>query len=48
MSCPLSFTIPGEDALKLKKRIQAEALMRGFSMSEFIVEAIVEYLRNHG
>lgn len=45
MSVAVSFTIPGEDALKLKKRIQEEALRRGLSMSEWITEAIAEYLR---
>lgn len=41
----MSFTIPGPDAVKLKKRIQEEAFRQGLSMSELIVECIADYFR---
>lgn len=46
MSVPISFTIPGPDAAKLKERIREESMRRGISMSEWLVEAIAEYLRS--
>ena len=45
MSVPLSITIPGPDAAKLKERIQKEAQGQGLSISEWVVEAIAEKLR---
>lgn len=45
MSVCVSFTIPGQDASKLKEKIQHVALQQGQSMSEFIVEAVVEAIR---
>jgi len=46
MSTSVTFTIAGPDAAKLKQRIQDEALIQGLSMSEWITNAVAEYLRN--
>ena len=45
MSTSITFTVAGPEAEKLKERIRAEAFQRGLSMSEWIVEAIADYLR---
>ena len=48
MSASITFTIPGaEEARKFKERIRKEAMDRGISISEYVVEAIAEYMRNH-
>lgn len=47
MSIPLNITIPGKQAQAFKDRIKEEAVRQGISVSEYVVEAIAEYLRNH-
>ncbi len=47
MSVNLSFTIPGKEAAKFKKMLKQTAIEKGMSLSEMIVEAIAEYLRNN-
>ena len=48
MSISLTFTIPGgEDALAFKEKIRELSEAQGISMSEYIVEAIAQYMRNH-
>lgn len=46
MAVTITFSIPGTDAPKFKKRIQDESLKRGLSVSEFLVEAVAEFLRS--
>lgn len=47
MSTSITFTIRGQqEAEAFKQRIRDEATKRGLSISEFVVEAIAEYLRN--
>jgi hypothetical protein len=43
----ITFSIAGKEGPLLKKRIEEEALKRGLSVSEFVVEAVVDYLRNN-
>ena len=45
MSVTITFTVAGFEAPKLKERIREEAIARGVSVSEWITDAIVEYLR---
>jgi predicted HicB family RNase H-like nuclease len=45
MSTSLTFTISGPESAQLKERIRQEATEKGVSISEWITEAIVEYLR---
>jgi len=47
MSVPLSITIAGrkEEAMALREKIKELALKQGKSISEFVVDAIVEHLR---
>lgn len=45
MSVSVTFTIAGKQALEFKERMQHEALIRGLSMSEWLVEAAAEYIR---
>jgi hypothetical protein len=47
MSVNVNFTIAGPEANKLRDRIREEAKSKGVSLSEFITEAVVYYLRNH-
>ncbi len=47
MSVNLSFTIPGKEAPEFKKMLRQKATEKGMSMSELIVEAVAEYLRNN-
>ena len=47
MSVMMSFTVAGEDAAKLKEKVRELALQEGLSMSEWIVDAIVEKIRNN-
>jgi hypothetical protein len=46
MSKNLTISVGGENAEKLIQRIREEAIKKGLSMSEYIVEAIIERLRN--
>ena len=49
MSVVMSFTIPGsQDALAFKEKIRALSEAQGISMSEYVVEAIAQYMRTHG
>ena len=45
MAVPLNLTIAGPDAAAFKRKIQAEALKRGLSVSEYVVDAIAEAMR---
>lgn len=45
MSVPLSVTIAGAQAAEFKEKVRQEALNRGMSMSELVVEALADYLR---
>jgi len=46
VSRSLTFTIPGDaEAEAFKKKIRDEALARGISMSEYVVEALAAYMR---
>ena len=45
MSVSLTLSIAGPDAAKLKQRIAKEATDQGLSISEWVVQAIAEYLR---
>lgn len=47
MSIPMSFTIagPAEEATKFKQVIVKEALRHGMSASEYIVEAVADFMR---
>ena len=47
MSVSVTFTIPGrEDAAAFKARLNEEAMKRGMSLSEWLVEVIADHLRN--
>lgn len=46
MSKNLTISVGGENADKLIERIRSEAMKKGQSMSEWVVTAIVEQLRN--
>ncbi len=47
MSASVTFTIAGGDeAEAFKRKIREEALKKGVSVSEYITEAIAEYLRS--
>lgn len=46
MSVSITITIPGPDAPKLKKRLWEEAQRRGWSLSEYCVEALAHYMRD--
>lgn len=41
----ITFSIPGPEAPQLKKKIQDEALKRGLSVSEYVVECVAAYMR---
>lgn len=47
MSATVNFTIPGPDAEAFKERIRKEAARKGWSISEFCVEALAEYFRTN-
>ena len=47
MSVSLTLSIAGPDAAKLKERIVKEALKNGMSVSEFVVNCVVIYLREN-
>ena len=47
MSVSLTLSIAGPDAAALKARIVKEALKNGMSVSEFVVMAVAQYLREN-
>ena len=48
MSVSITFTIPGsQDALAFKDKIRELSEAQGISVSEYIVEAIAQRMRNH-
>ena len=48
MSVSITFTVQGSsDALAFKEKIRELSEAQGISMSEYIVEAIAQYMRNH-
>ena len=47
MSISVTFSIPGKQAPEFKERIRQEARKRGMTISEFVIEALAEFLRNH-
>ena len=47
MSTSITFSVAGAQADALKEKIREEATRAGLSMSEWLVEAVAEKLRNH-
>jgi len=47
MSVSITFTIPGPQAPDFKAKIKEASAGQGMSMSEYIVEAVAEYMRSH-